>query len=255
MNQSVTTVCPKCGASVQEGANFCLHCMTSFDNKQTIEKPSEKKPAIRRLLAIIIPIVAVAAIVISVVIYNVIHKPVCTFQQFSQTAVLASERMELTDLWDAGGFRETSYSKKDKAMQYVTQVNIDNAYLSMFFQNDGEYISAVFCDLQSEDLANAKKILMCITQSVCNYYFTDIEDVFNNEKVYPRDEYDKPFEEYFTDFLKRTDEYNKDIENGAKFSTDTVSMTNHSEIIVLYTTCRDYGDKVLYDLSVYIEKE
>ncbi len=33
--------CPKCKAEIQEEARFCLYCMTSFEEKQTIEIPKE----------------------------------------------------------------------------------------------------------------------------------------------------------------------------------------------------------------------
>ncbi len=36
--------CPKCKAEIQENARFCLYCMTSFEEKQTIE---EEKPKIK----------------------------------------------------------------------------------------------------------------------------------------------------------------------------------------------------------------
>ena len=36
--------CPHCGAPVEQGARFCLHCMTSFEKKQEIKK--EKPPLI-----------------------------------------------------------------------------------------------------------------------------------------------------------------------------------------------------------------
>lgn len=34
-------ICPKCKAEIQEEARFCLYCMTSFEEKQTIETPKE----------------------------------------------------------------------------------------------------------------------------------------------------------------------------------------------------------------------
>ena len=33
--------CPKCKAEIEEEARFCLYCMTSFEEKQTIETPKE----------------------------------------------------------------------------------------------------------------------------------------------------------------------------------------------------------------------
>ena len=43
MKQPRNGVCPVCGAAVQENARFCLHCMTSFDEKTKITPPARKK--------------------------------------------------------------------------------------------------------------------------------------------------------------------------------------------------------------------
>lgn len=36
-------VCPNCKAEIQEEARFCLYCMTSFEKKQPIEPPKERR--------------------------------------------------------------------------------------------------------------------------------------------------------------------------------------------------------------------
>ena len=58
--------CPKCKAEIQEEARFCLYCMTSFEEKQTIETPKENN---KRWLIIIAAVLAVVLVVISIVLF------------------------------------------------------------------------------------------------------------------------------------------------------------------------------------------
>ncbi len=54
--------CPKCGASIQENARFCLYCMTSFEEKTPIKTEKETK----KRWPIIIAAVLVLALILSV---------------------------------------------------------------------------------------------------------------------------------------------------------------------------------------------
>lgn len=63
--------CPKCKAELQEEARFCLYCMTSFEEKQTIEVKKEDN---KRWLYIIAAVLAVALIVISIILFAVQNK-------------------------------------------------------------------------------------------------------------------------------------------------------------------------------------
>lgn len=58
--------CPKCKAEIQEEARFCLYCMTSFEEKQTIENPKANN---KRWLYIIAAVLAVVLVVISIVLF------------------------------------------------------------------------------------------------------------------------------------------------------------------------------------------
>ena len=58
--------CPKCKAEIQEEARFCLYCMTSFEEKQTIETPKENN---KRWLIIIAAVLAVVLVVISIFLF------------------------------------------------------------------------------------------------------------------------------------------------------------------------------------------
>ena len=49
--------CPKCKAELQEEARFCLYCMTSFEEKQTIETPKESNKRWLYIIATVLVLV------------------------------------------------------------------------------------------------------------------------------------------------------------------------------------------------------
>ena len=57
--------CPKCKAEIEENARFCLYCMTSFEEKQTIEVSKEKN----KWWLIIIAAVLVLALILTVIFF------------------------------------------------------------------------------------------------------------------------------------------------------------------------------------------
>ena len=58
--------CPKCKAEIQEEARFCLYCMTSFEEKQTIENPKLNN---KRWLYITAAVLAVILVIISIFVF------------------------------------------------------------------------------------------------------------------------------------------------------------------------------------------
>ncbi len=249
--------CPKCHSPLQEGARFCPHCMTKLDEKQKIEKPKSKLGNTRRKIAIamiVLAVVAVIAVPIGIFAYHQKHQPLCSYAQFQKAVPLVSERMQIDGLWESEGFKDIAYSEKEDVMQYSTDVHFGEGYLSVFFYNEGEAVYGYFCDVLPEDFDKAENILLCITQSVCNNYFTDIDEIFRNEKLYPKRTLDTPFESTFTDLLLRTEQYNAVLSAGGSISTKYIPMENDGTFVVFYVTERNEGGTVLYDLAVGIER-
>lgn len=58
--------CPKCKAETHEGARFCLYCMTSFEEKQTIEAEEENN---KRWLIIIAAVLVLILIVVGILLF------------------------------------------------------------------------------------------------------------------------------------------------------------------------------------------
>ncbi len=253
------SICPRCGAQLQEGARFCPHCMTSFEEKQHISKPkapiSKRKNVMKALICCVLAVAVIIGGSIGIFQYKK-HSPICTFSTFTQAILLTSERMGIDDLWDTDGFKNLMLYENDNTVRYGTKTHINGINLSLFFYNKGERISAYITDVKSDDIDNCKKMLMCIVQAVCNDYFSDLQDIFNDRTVYPFIESNSKFDTDFTDFLQLTDKYNEDISNGAKFKSEYIdAYYKAKKIYIQYAqTARQYSNEILYDLSVTIEK-
>ena len=77
---------------------------------------------------------------------------------------------------------------------------------------------------------------MCITDSLFNNYFEDIEDVLYNTERYPRSDYDKPYVDYFTDLVQRTDQYSDIATNDGSIQTEYVQMDYNGNRIFFFAT-------------------
>lgn len=253
------SICPRCGAQLQEGARFCPHCMTSFEEKQHISKPkapiSKRKKVMKALICCMLAVAVIIGGSIGIFQYKK-HSPICTFSTFTQAILLTSERMGIDDLWDVNDFKDLMNYENGDTVRYGTKTHIDGINLSLFFYNKGEIISAYITDVKSDDIDNCKKMLMCIVQAVCNNYFSDLQDIFNDRTVYPFIESNSKFDTDFTDYLRLTDKYNKDIKNGAKFKSEYIDVYCEAiKINIQYAqTERQYSNEALYDLAVTIEK-
>jgi len=255
----MNNVCPKCKAPLQENAQFCPHCMTVLVKKQKIQSPKRKIGFKKRIAVAVAAVLTVAALsVTGAVLFNNKSEektsPICSVKQFKNAVAVAGEKNGTDKLFKADGFVDINTFPKENITQYTTDTYLDNAYLSVFFYNEGEEIYAYFCDVGQDDFDNAEKIMKCIVQSVCNNYFTDLDEVFDNEKLHPKSSLEEPFLSGFTDLLMRTEQYNNDIADGAKISSRCIKITDGKCYIYYTITEREMNGKTLYDLAVEIEK-
>lgn len=56
--------CPKCKAEIGEEARFCLYCMTSFEEKQTIETPKENNKWWQIIIAAVLVLLFIVACIL-----------------------------------------------------------------------------------------------------------------------------------------------------------------------------------------------
>lgn len=272
---NTNNVCPHCGALLQDEARFCPHCMTSFVEKTAlpVPKPPRKK---RTLLLVLLGILVIGAVTVALLIFAKPtatvpvakeepvpsstatsvsdHSPLCSFAQFYAAAPLVSEQMGISSLWDPDSLVDTRYSQKSNIRQYVATTTLEDTLFSVFFYNEGEEVYASVCDVTPEQYADAENLLKCVVQTVCNHYITDIDQVFSDEKRYPKTLLDEPFDSDITDLHDRTEAYTADLENGTKISTRYLLMQTSHEDVILVETKRETDGRVLYDLLVEIER-
>ena len=79
--------CPKCKAEIQEEARFCLYCMTSFEEKQTIETPKGNN---KRWLIIIAAVLVLVLIVACIFLFSPKEAPTNGEIDTSSTASVSS---------------------------------------------------------------------------------------------------------------------------------------------------------------------
>lgn len=247
--------CPKCGAALQENAQFCPYCMTSFAVRQEIPKGKEIKP--KRTRRIIAASVAAAVLLIIAGIAVYIHiqlLPVCLPSEFRERVPIASEKLGVDELWDISTFESVRSNEKEGNTEYSINLNLGDSFLSLFFYNDAKEVSAVVWDVEEQDVEKAQRLIACITDTYCNNFFTDIDKAFLDNSQYPHEALETPFERYFTEGVGRTDIYNRFIENGGTISTDCFDMNSRKYLLSFYKTRRSDSEKTLYDIAVYIEK-
>ena len=101
--------CPKCNSPLQEDARFCPHCMTKFDQKQTIEKAKQKNNKTIKIVIILILIMAIVTGSVFIFKNHNKHERICSFPQFQVASQIVSERMGINDLWDVTEFKDICY--------------------------------------------------------------------------------------------------------------------------------------------------
>lgn len=249
--------CPNCNAPLHDEAGFCPHCMTQLIEKEKIESNKKPKNKKKKIIIATISLTLVIVVIIGVLfsVNSKKHEPICSYAQFLVGATAVSHRMNIDDLWEIPSFTDTHGFEKQNIIQYNGKTNVDGAVLSLFFYNEGEEIYAYFSDVKPKEYTNAENILKCVTQTTCNYYFDDIDQVFDDESIYPKKTLDMPFDSFFTDLLNRTDEYNKFIANNGTITTKYIPMANNDIIIVYYVVERTEGNETIYDLAIDIERQ
>lgn len=102
--------CPKCKAEIQEEARFCLYCMTSFEEKQTIETPKENN---KRWLYIIAAVLALVLIVACIFLFSQKEAPTNGEIDTSSNASISSALDTSDDNTSSSG-QQSSESQGDK---------------------------------------------------------------------------------------------------------------------------------------------
>ncbi len=246
------TICPYCGAALQENASFCLHCMKSLDEKTEIKK---KKSAPKKLIVTVGIAAAVCIAAVCIIIAVIGNKPklICTPDEFIAAAQASTAKLDCAELWQPADLVQTHYNKKENDSVYNTKCSLCDAGVSVIFRNGGDVVDIALCDIRESDLENAYVISESALSAAFGYYQVELADMLHDKSAYPRFDFEKPFEEYFTDVLKRTDRYNALAESGDISTEFFEAVTEDGETLLYFLTEHTESNETLYDLYFEIQ--
>lgn len=248
--------CPYCHAELHDEATFCLYCMRSLEEKQKVETPKRR---IRKRIKILICAIVAAAIVIgSVCAVLLSGKPkICDYDNFYDAVQLVSERFECGELWDVSELKDVQSSPSGEWILYSAPLNVENADFSVSFYKGGEEILAVLENFTDDNFDSAIKLAVCVTDAVYNNYLSDIEEFFEGNRFITFTDCDYAYHNYITEAIGLPDTLPDEEKNGAvitsKFKTSELENTEWQMRYELRT--KDYGNKNLYDLTLYFYQE
>ncbi len=188
--------CPYCSAEIQENAQFCLYCMNSLSQKDTGKK---NKPAAKTYLFIVIAVLAVVAILASVLLFVFFNKNsnsdneettvsdsqdiYVSYDDFRLQALMATAKLGFNELWNPQELILTHSGEMYDA--YSCDINIPEADLRIFFINGGEEVLTVISDITDETYIDGINLYECILSGVENYTFTNYHQMMTNTDMYP----------------------------------------------------------------------
>ena len=277
MKQPQNGVCPVCGAAVQENALFCLHCMTSFDEKTKIPPPAQKKRG-----GVWAAVLGCVLVLLGVVIFFVLRNnppadpaheagteqkqeqeqeqeqkqdgarvSLIDFDTFRTAVILTSERLDCDDFWDADGFLDVEYYKETNTERCTTDIFLSGARLDLFFRNGGDVITLILSDVPTDRLNEAKLLCSAVHAAVTNHY-SDIHKILTDDGTYHRFDAKDPYVDFFTDMTGRTERYAADLAAGTRFSTRYTLIDDENktddDFTVFFETERESAGTKLYDL-------
>ena len=267
MKRPENGVCPVCGAPVQENARFCLHCMTSFDNKTPVgaPEPRSKKRVLKWLVPALCVLLAGVAALVFFIAGNkapeaaapqtkktaadeaaltgqtptaeqeattaeppVLPTPLNTYAEFLEAAALTQDRLGCAGLWDLNGFKQVMGNSTTEFIKYTAPVNLSGARLDLFYRNDAQVVTLILSDVAEADLDGAKLLCAAVHAAAMNYY-SDLPDMLKDEETYIRSDYDLPYEPFFAELVGRTERYEAQIASGARFTTRYLLIEDENE--------------------------
>lgn len=261
MKQPQNGVCPVCGAAVQENAGFCLHCMTSFDQKTEMPAMRAKKRAAR-----IVPLDCVLlALLIAGVVFAIKYiktgvpaaptaepkAALADFETFRAAVVLTSERLGCDAFWDVDGFLDVEYNKKTNTDRCTTELFLSGARLDLFFREGGDVVTVILSDVPQARLEDAKLLCAAVHAAVTNHY-SDFIKIVSDDETYRRFDAGTPYVEFFADMVGRAQAYADALAAGDSFATRYTLIDDENktddDFTVFFETRRNTAAGVLFDL-------
>ncbi|MBQ6420361.1 MAG: zinc ribbon domain-containing protein [Clostridia bacterium] len=248
MREKPDGLCPVCGARLQDNARFCLHCMTSFEQKAPVQAAAPKKRG-KLLAAAGIAAAAALLTVLLVLLHSGGPEPFTDYETFYAAVLRASETLALSDLWSPEDFLDVQYDTKTKTQKYTAPVRLDGARLDFFLRDDGCVATLILTDVPENRLADAKKICAAVHGAVTNRY-SDIYEILTDTKTYRTNAYAEPYVAFFCEMTGRAEQYAKAVAGGAQYSTRFIRFAPKDEerLMIFFETERKETSGTLYDL-------
>lgn len=266
--------CPYCGAELQENARFCLYCMKSLQDKQTIESPQRKKRLWR-----MVSIAAAAAVAIAAALFFLLRQeapapeakaestqwsesgetlaatvepthrtvnselpPIIDPNMFFFSAAQQSKRLEADDLWEPASMW---FPDETRA---VVPLNLQEADCQVLFLEGGSTIFASVTNLTDDTLADGRRIADCITAAV----YDGIADAPSLQDVLPAEQ----TETSLLALLQLDDPADAGRVTGvARCRLKPVSYGGGQQYLLYELRTRSCEDGIYYDIFLYFGQE
>ena len=284
MNPPADGICPVCGAALQTNARFCLHCMTSFDNKRAA--PSAKPRGGKKRRSLLIAAAAVTVAAVAVILFLALRdrkpaaedaaseqpsvsqektsvpqkepsvpqtepspaEPLTDYDTFLQAVVRTAERYGCASYWDASAFLDVGYNNSTGVAKYTCPLDLQGARLSLFYRNGTEVITLILTDVPENRLYDAKRVCAAVHDAVTNRY-SDVLTIITDDETYTFRTYDEPFVPFFAEMVGRADRYEAAVQAGQKMTTRMVLINDGTaERFSAYIETRRESERTLYDL-------
>ncbi len=249
MSTEQKNICPYCNAPLQENASFCLHCMRSLDEKISVEKVKVKSKRKYVFIAICLSVLLLVAIVLGFALSEKSNQEDMSIDKFVQTANTITDRLGYSKLLYPTEISRIGENPNTGYVTYSVKTNLTGATAYLFVYDDGEKVFSI-CDVSEEELDDAKKICLCVADTVYESLLDEVHSFIFDDKQYPPYTPDTPYVDGFVKLLGRKDKYDSDIANSVKMKTDYKWSEIDGEALKMdYAVCqRVYEQETIYDV-------
>lgn len=269
--------CPYCGASLQEGAQFCLYCMKSLSEKRDVTpvKKSRRTWLAAALICLLLAVAVVCAVFISgngdegeaestppqsgesTEQEESEEWPIITtIDDFMLRAVYLSGKNDLSGLWDPDGFVHThsiTDEDGDEWKVYDTDVTPEGASLKVHMCEGGIEIVTSVTGLTEDTFDDGALLVSCAVSSVYNSTFSNLADVLADEEAYERE--DVAAGEDIMTLAELTDPAAKKQDEGTAMQVRRIQMhldeqSFPGQTMFIEFRTRVYNGQTLYDMII-----
>lgn len=177
-------VCPFCGASLREGASYCVSCMRPLQERRIIPMKKRTGKPVRQLwtaLGIFVLLAALAAVFFTTVLPLLRKKSAQELPSAAEFRVLAAgaSEEEWQKIWSQEAFTLQKQEGGFSVYEAVTPVSKEP--LRAAFSEDGKCLLFALTDVTADDSADAMKLLKTAFSAVYRYFPENLEEILSDE--------------------------------------------------------------------------